>query len=74
MAYTQDQLSQIENAIIALGAGQRAVEVRFGDQVVRYSEADLSQLEKLRDKIRNELVTSSGRRPRMYVARHSRGL
>lgn len=74
MAYTQDQLTQIENAIIALGAGQRAVEVRFGDQLVRYSDADVGQLRKLRDQIQAEILNATGRRRRVFLTRHSRGL
>lgn len=79
MAYTQDQLAQVEAAIIALGTGSRRVEIRFPDRTVRYSDTDLAALRALRDDMRNEIAsaqadTAESRRPRMFRARTSRGL
>lgn len=81
MAYTADQLQQVEDAIIALAAGKRRVEVRFADRTVKYSEADLSKLQALRDTMRKEITdaaaaadASATRRPRMFRARTTRGL
>jgi hypothetical protein len=50
--YTSDDLSAIERAIVALGAGQRTTEVRFADgRAVKYSDASLDQLRALRAEV-----------------------
>lgn len=75
MAYTSTHLTDIENAIIALGKGTRVVQVRSADgDMVSYGLADLPQLQKLRDEIKAEVnAAGSNRRPRVYRAKFSRG-
>lgn len=55
MAYTSADLTNIEAAIIALARGQRAVRVQIGDKSVQYSEAQLSELIRLKADIQGEL-------------------
>ncbi len=76
MAYTRDQLNAVEAAIVALAAGERVVEVRFGpNESTRYATAELPQLIELRDTMKAEVtLAESGRRLRGYRLHHSRGL
>jgi len=63
MAYTSTDLSTVETAILALAAGQRAVQVTLSSgKTIRYAEADLSQLRKLRDEIRSEINSAASRK------------
>ncbi|SFC84494.1 gpW protein [Pseudomonas citronellolis] len=75
MAYTKEQLAQVEQAIVDLARGERVVEVRFGpNESTRYAAAELPQLLELRDRMKAELVAAgSGRRIRGYRLNHSRG-
>ena len=61
MAYTSTDLTNIEAAIIALARGQRAVRVQIGDKLVQYSEAQLSELIRLKSDIQAALGTFSFR-------------
>ncbi|MEW6460384.1 MAG: hypothetical protein AB1459_04580 [Pseudomonadota bacterium] len=75
MAYSQDQLDQVEKAIIDLARGERVVEVRFGPgETTRYATAELPQLIALRDQMRAEIASAAGRRLRGYRLNHRRGL
>lgn len=75
MAYTQAQLDQVEQAIVDLARGERVVEVRFGPgDATRYATAELPQLIELRDRMKAEIISSKGRRPRGYRLNHCRGL
>lgn len=60
MAFTSTDLSNVEDAIIALATGQRAVQVVIGGKSITYSSAKLSELRRLRDLIRSELEASAG--------------
>lgn len=77
MAYTREQLQAVEAAIVALAAGERVVEVRFGpNDSTRYATAELPQLISLRDRMKAEIQASenNGRRLRGYRLNHRRGL
>ena len=78
MAFTSSDLTAVETAIKDLAIGKRAVTFTLLDRVVRYAEAQLPDLLKLRDQIKEELGAAetdvTKRRPRVYRARHSKGL
>lgn len=58
MAYTSDDLTAIERAIVALSTGQRTTEVRFADgRAVKYSDATLAQLRELRAEVAAQVST-----------------
>lgn len=66
MAWTQDQLTALENAI-----SQGALRVRYSDKEVQYRSLD--EMLQLRDLIRQELgLKSAG--PRRLFSKHSKGL
>ncbi|QQE90263.1 gpW family head-tail joining protein [Azotobacter chroococcum] len=74
MAYTRDDLNKVQAAILALAAGERVVEVRFGNEVTRYESAGQGALKALRDEIKAEILAAEGRRLRGYRLNHRRGL
>ncbi len=54
--YTVDNLNKIEEAILKLQSGERVVQVAHEGYSVKYAEVDLSDLIKLRDKIKSETL------------------
>lgn len=75
MAYTQTDLANVTAAITALATGSRVARVTIGDKSINYSDAELSDLRKLRGEIRAELMTASKRRgARVLLLRTSKGL
>ena len=53
--FTVDDLESLEDAIREITAGKRVVQVTLQDRIERYSDAQLPDLQKLHDTIRNEL-------------------
>jgi hypothetical protein len=51
--FTADDLENIEDAIREITAGKRVVQVTLQDRIERYSDAQLPDLQRLRDTIRN---------------------
>lgn len=72
MAYTSENLTAVENAIIALATGARVVKVTLNNKTIEYSEASLPQLKKLKAEITADLSTST--RPRLTRISTSKGL
>ena len=62
MTYTSEDLTSVKTALLKLATGARVISDTIGDKTVRYSEAEISQLISLRDKIKAELQSSEGRR------------
>lgn len=55
MAYTEEDLANVEAAILALSTGNRPAQVSSGDKMVRYGETTLPELQKLRALIQQDL-------------------
>jgi hypothetical protein len=75
--FTADDLENIEDAIREITAGKRVVQVTLQDRVERYSDAQLPDLQKLRDTIRNEINAGSSvttKRPRLFRTSYQKGL
>lgn len=74
MAYTADDLTNIETAIRALIAGTRTVALTMGDKSISYEKSDLPALTKLRAEIRYEVGLAAGSyAPRTYAKQGGRG-
>ena len=73
MAYTAEDLQQVEQAILKLATGQRVVQVRVGDQWIEYAQADLEELRELKGEISLALSTASTR-PRFVRTTTSKGV
>jgi hypothetical protein len=58
LAYTEDDLTSIESAIVKLAGGSRIVEVTIEGKSVKYGQADLSELRNLAGYIRRKLGNS----------------
>lgn len=65
MAYTAQDLSAVDAAIVTLTTGGRVTEIRFSDRLVKYQEVNVGELRKLRADIARQLgpkrVPLSGR-------------
>jgi len=57
MAYTQDDLTAIQAAIVALATGTRPVQMSAGDKMTRFMEMSLSDLRALEAAIDTTLTT-----------------
>ena len=73
MAYTSSDLTNIETAILALATGTRLVRVTINGKTKEYAQADLKQLEALRNTIKSE-VNATALKPRFVLTRTSKGL
>jgi hypothetical protein len=73
MAYTQDDLDAVTEAIIQLASGRRVVSARIGDTMVEYGQADLARLRELKAEIAAELQSADGRR-RFVLTSTSKGV
>ena len=69
MAYTKENLTAVQNAIIALATGTRAVEVSFGKTTLKYGETDIAKLQALKSEIATSL-----HRPRRFLVATKSGL
>lgn len=69
MAYTNDDLAAVKQAIIDLATGKRRVTVSFsttaGSSSVSYGQADIATLRALRDEIQKELNVGQRRQVRL---------
>ncbi|VVS95346.1 gpW family head-tail joining protein [Desulfoluna spongiiphila] len=74
MAYTQDDLSAVQAAVIALATGKRAVRVVLtSGKTIEYDTAGLDDLKTLRAEIQAELNAAAGKR-RFFRTVTSKGL
>ncbi len=62
MSFTTDNLTKIQDAMIALAAGERVVRITVKGKTMEYGVADLPQLTALRDKIKSEPNKNSRKR------------
>lgn len=69
MAYTSADLTSIENAILALGSGERVVVVRFSSgKTIQYSETSINDLMTLRGIIKKDINTTAGNARHRFAA------
>lgn len=73
MAYTSANLTSIENAIIALATGTRAVRVTINNKTVEYGQADMEKLRSLRAEIQKDIVMTAGTGKRYRYLQTSKG-
>lgn len=57
MSYTQQDLTAVDNAIVALLSGERVTEIRFVDRWVKFHDVSVTDLRALRDEIARKLGT-----------------
>jgi len=67
MAYTNEDLINIETAILSLARGTRKVELIMGDKKISYGKADLPELRTLRAEIDAELSAATTTRKRYFM-------
>ena len=65
MAYTQQNLIDVEQAIVDLAKGKRVVRVIIEGKSIEYSQANIDELKNLRAEIKAELQAAAGR-PRFF--------
>lgn len=61
MAFTSADLTNVQNAIVELATGARTVSLSMGDKSITYGQAQLKDLQALRDLIIAEIGTGDGR-------------
>jgi len=75
IAWTQDELDQVKDAILKKASGKRLTTVDLGGRLESYADAPLDQLMALADEIAGDLaVLTTATRPRVFRARWDRGL
>ncbi|MDN5248204.1 MAG: gpW family head-tail joining protein [Wolbachia endosymbiont of Tyrophagus putrescentiae] len=72
--YTQEYLTQVEEAIEKLQSGERVVSIAYGDHVVRYAEVQINDLLNLRQRIKAELKIAGMKPKRRIVFSTSKGI
>jgi hypothetical protein len=72
MAYTSQNLADVEAAIINLAAGRRVVSVTIEGKSIAYGQAQLPELKQLKAEIVLELQTTTSRR--FFLAQTDKGL
>ena len=60
MPYTDQDLTDIETAIRKLQSGERVASVSYDGKTVSYSQVQLGELISLRDRIRQEVKSTTG--------------
>jgi len=73
MAYSSQDLTQVETAIIRLASGNSVVRVTIGDKTIQFQPSEIDKLKNLRKEIQSELRSSSGR-PNHLVFQTGKGL
>lgn len=69
MSYSQQDLTDIHDAIMALARGDRVVSVTVDGRTTQYAAADIEKLKSLRNEIVSELGDSSPRPLRIKPGR-----
>ena len=68
-ATIQTRISEVETAIHNLMTGAREVEIAFGDRRVRYTEANLTDLQRYLAWLQQQLeALTNGRRRPIYIS------
>lgn len=72
--YTEEYLTQIEEAIRKLQSGERVVSIAYGDHAVKYAEIQINDLLNLRQRIKAELKIAGIKPKRRIVFLTSKGV
>lgn len=65
MSYTQQDLTDVRAAIVALGKGARVAQIRMANgKTVSYQAADLKELKEIEARIVSELARAGDTKPR----------
>jgi len=72
IAWTQEDLDQLKDAILKKASGKRLTSVDLGGRMESYADAPLDQLRALAEEIGASLTTAT--RPRVFRARYEKGL
>ena len=74
MAYTEQDLTDIETAIRKLQSGERVASVAYDGKTVSYSQVQLGELISLRDRIRQEVKSTTSAKTRQIRVFTSKGV
>jgi hypothetical protein len=74
MAYIEQDLTDIETAIRKLQSGERVASVAYDGKTVGYSQVQLGELISLRDRIRQEVKSTTGAKTRQIRVFTSKGV
>jgi len=74
MAYTSDDLTSIQTAVLALAAGSRKVSATINGKRMEYGIVQLPELMKLRDQIQSEVSSTAERRRFVLTSTVTKGL
>lgn len=72
--YSEEYLTQVEEAIKKLQSGERVVSIAYGDHVVRYGEVQIKDLLDLRQRIKAELKVAGVKPKRKIVISTNKGV
>lgn len=72
--YSEEYLTQVEEAIKKLQSGERVVSIAYGDHVVRYGEVQIKDLLDLRQRIKAELKVVGVKPKRRIVITTDKGV
>lgn len=72
--YTEEYLTQVEEAIRKLQSGERVVSIAYGDHAVKYAEIQINDLLNLRQRIKAELKIAGIKPKRRIVFLTSKGV
>ncbi|WP_264329313.1 gpW family protein [Wolbachia endosymbiont (group A) of Andrena hattorfiana] len=72
--YSEEYLTQVEEAIKKLQSGERVVSIAYGDHVVRYGEVQIKDLLELRQRIKAELKVAGVKPKRKIVISTNKGI
>ncbi len=72
--YSEEYLTQVEEAIKKLQSGERVVSIAYGDHVVRYGEVQIKDLLELRQRIKAELKVAGVKPKRKIVFSTNKGV
>ncbi len=61
MAYTEENLADVQAAILALATGARVVSLSMAGRTITYGQAQLNELKALRDDIKSDVDSTAGR-------------
>jgi len=74
MPYTDQDLTDIETAIRKLQSGERVASVAYDGKTVSYSQVQLGELISLRDRIRQEVKSTTGAKTRQIRVFTNKGV
>jgi len=74
MAYTATDLANVQEALIKLATGKRVVSYTIAGRTVTYNQAQIKEVQALRDEIRAEVENTSAQRCFVLAQTTDKGL